>query len=515
MFGQEMPRQPMFGRKRDVVILIVLQVALGLAYLRTVPRIYIDEVWDSSLGYGLAHTGTLKHPFIEGFGGVHIHFVQNRVVLPLVCAAVFKVAGYSIVTSRIGSLLFGVLAVVSLYAVTRRWFGEKQAIWITVATILHPWFFNVSRRARPEIYYIALALTLLWSMVRFFDSRSRRIAFFTGVLAGLSALTHPNGLTLVFSISCAVMLWFRTKSIGRLIQWASAGFVVVILPYIIYVFWAIQDPQVSFAGQMQINMLHRLPLYSEILRWKSFLQWPKGAPLAVIMFVSWVVGWYRSSAADKTLATVIAVFALILHFASVHPTSRYLAATTPFFSALMVRLIWRIMAAGGIIWQNWYKSRFAISASIVVIYLSTCVAAIGLMFYHLRGADFTRVIDRVASVVGPESRVYGDPIFWVGHQRYQYGPYLITYERILLTKAIDMVRKHSFDYAVRTAWLLAPPMGYAEPPRSMPDFRNDCLGDHVCRIFGTKIDEFHDPYYGPIEIYELNWDNNSSSGNKK
>ena len=128
------------------------------------------------------------------------------------------------------------------------------------------------------------------------------------------------------------------------------------------------------------------------------------------------------------------------------------------------------------------------------------------MFYHLRGADFTKVINRVASVVGPGSRVYGDPIFWVGHDQYRYGPYLITYEGILLTEAIEMVRKHGFDYGVRTAWLLAPPMGYAEPPRSMPNFRKYCLGDHICRIFGTKIDEFHDPYYGPIEIYKLNWD---------
>ena len=261
----------MFSWKRDIVILIVLEVALGLAYLRTVPRIHIDEVWDSALGYSLAHTGTLKHPFIEGFGGMHIHFVQNRVILPLVCAAIFKLAGYSILTGRIGSLLFGVLAVVSLYAVMRRWFGEKQAFWIGLATVIHPWFFEVSRRARPEIYYTALALAFLWLMILFFDSGSRRIAFFAGVLAGLLGLTHPTGLILVFPIAWAVILWLSSKPIGRLIQWASVGFVVVILPYIIYVFWATQDPEVSFMGQMQSTMLHRLFLHGEIIRWKSFL----------------------------------------------------------------------------------------------------------------------------------------------------------------------------------------------------------------------------------------------------
>jgi hypothetical protein len=31
----------------------------------------------------------------------------------------------------------------------------------------------------------------------------------------------------------------------------------------------------------------------------------------------------------------------------------------------------------------------------------------------------------------------------------------------------------------------------------------------VCRKFGTKVDEFYDPYYGPIEIYKLHWDDYS------
>jgi hypothetical protein len=496
----------MFGWKRDIALLVLLQLILGLVYLARIPRIYVDEVWDSSLGYNLANTGSLKHPFVEGLGGMDIHYLPPQVFLPLVCAAIFKVAPYSIATSRIGSVLFGALAVVSIYAVMRRWFGEKQAFWAGFATIINPWFFEASRRARPEIYYTALALVFLWLMVVFFDSGSRRSAFFAGASAGLSFLTHPNGLIIAFSIGCALIVWQRGRLLGRLIPWVTMGFTITILPYIIYVFWAIRNPQVSFTEQMQLNMLRTLPLYSEIFRWKRFLQLPKGAPLAIIMFASWIVAWYRSSAADKTLTTIIVMFALILPFATVSSTARYFVAIVPFFSALVVRLIWRVMAGEGLIWQNRYKFRFVISMGIVVIYLSTCITFIGLMFYYLRGADFTKVINRVASVVGPEGRVYGDPIFWVGHDRYQYGPRLITYKNMFSADVIKMVRKHRFDYAVRTAWLVSPPRGIAQPPFSMPDFRDDCFDDWVCRIFGTKIDKFYDPYYGPIEIYKLNWD---------
>ncbi|MDD5063936.1 MAG: glycosyltransferase family 39 protein [Phycisphaerae bacterium] len=424
----------------------------------------------------------------------------------MVCAAIFKVTGYSITASRIGSVLFGTLATVSFYAVMRRWFGEKQGFFIVLAFIIHPWFFEVNRCSRPEIYCTALALVFLWLMVVFFDSGSRRSAFFAGVFAGLSSLSHPNGLILVFAISCVLIVWQRGKLLLHLIPWAIMGLAITVLPYVIYVLRAIQDPQVSFTGQMLINALHKSLVQAEITRWKIFLQLPEGIPLAIIMLVSWIMACYRSTAADKAIAAIVVIFVLILPFATVNYIGRYLFATIPFFSALIVRLIWRLTADRNLLLQNWCKLRYAISTGIAAIYLLTCLTFIGLMFYCLRGADFTRVINRVASVVGSKSSVYGNPIFWLGHDQYKYGPYLITHEDLLLQDAIKMVSKHRFDYAVRTAWFGAPPVGIARPPLAMPGFRDNSIDDWVCRKFGTKIDEFQDPYYGPIEIYKLNWE---------
>ncbi|MHC4345830.1 MAG: ArnT family glycosyltransferase [Planctomycetota bacterium] len=495
----------MLRRKGYIFVLVAVQTVLGLACLNCVPRIYIDEAWDSALGYNLARTGALKHPFIEGFGGIEIHFVQNRIVLPLVCAGIFAITDYSIVASRIGSVIFSIIAIVSLYSLMRHWFGDKQAFFIGLATVINPWFFEISRRARPEIYYTALGLLFLWLLVRFFDSGSRVTAVFAGVVAGLSALTHPNGLILVFSIGCAAIVWLRGRATGRLIGWGSAGFVIIVLPYIVYVLWAIQEPQVSFAKQMQVGALHSLFLKGEVVRWKGYLQWPKGLPLTIVMLFSWIAAWYASTKADKTVATIIVLYAFILPFASVNCTARYLAPITPLFGALIARLVWRIMAREIPILLNRRKLRLATTLSVMAIYLSTCTAAVALLLCCLRRADFSRVIDRVASVVGRESRVYGDPIFWVGHDQYRYGPYLFIYEYIPLAEAIERVRKHDFDYAIRTAWQLAPPSGFADPPGSMPAFREDCLGDHVCGRFGSKVDEFYDPYYGPIEIYRLDW----------
>jgi hypothetical protein len=500
--------------KRNIVVIIVLQTALGLVYLKTAPRVYYDDIVESSYGRSLAYTGTIRDEVSEGYGGMEFHYVQPRIILPLVCAVIFKVAGYSIVTARIGSLIFGVLAIVALYAIMRHWFGEKQAIWIAVTTIIHPWFFEISRRCRSEIYCTALAIAALWCVVHWLDTNSRRAAFLAGALAALAGLAHPTGLILDFAIAAAVFIWLRTKTTWRLVLWAFLGFVTAILPYIIYVLLCIQDPRVSFSGQVVPQLLHKLWLTGEIYRWKNFLQGSKGIPLAGIMLASWLLAWYRSTTGDKVFATIIGLFCLVLPFASVNTAGRYLAVLTPFFSALLVRLVWRIMADHGILLYNRYKLRFVASVGIAAIYVSICVTGISLMFYHLRGADFDRVLDRIVMVVGKEDRVYGEPLLWLGHGRYRYGPYPRDFSVYPWRPTIDMIRKHHFDYAIRSAWTFGSSYGVASPPADMPNFRPDNMIDQVCKQFGTKVAEFRDPYFGPFEIYKLDWDNNSNSGDE-
>lgn len=499
----------MFHWKRDIIILIVLQLALGLIYIKTVPRFYHDEAWEASLGHSLAYEGRLRHGIIEGWGGMHIHFVQNQVVLPWVCAAIYRLAGFGVTTSRIGSVVMSVIAIISFYGVMRRWFGPRQAILMGFATILHPWFFEVSRRVRPEIYYIALALTALWCLLYSLDSGNSRTVFFAGMLAGLSALAHPTGLILSFSIFGAVGIWLNARITRRMILWAVVGFIMTILPYVLYVLWCVQDPRVSFIEQILGGPPQRSILTGEIIRWRHFLQWPRGAPLAVILIVSWLLAWYRSTPGDKILATTIGIFSITLPFATVNTTSRYLVAISPLFCALLVRFVWRSMAARVARPALWMNYRFITGICIAGVYVVMSCAAISIMFYRLHKADLYKLLDRIASVVNRQDRVYGEMIFWMERDRYRYGPFPTEIRDGTWKQDVEMVIKHRFDYAVRTAWLWGSSHGVASPPANMPAFRPSYTLDQVCSQFGTKIDEFRDPYFGPVEIYKLNWDDNS------
>ncbi len=486
--------------KYGLFLLIVLQLGLGLSRLGSIPRVYVDEAWDSAIGYNIATKGKISQPFIKGFGGMGVQFVQNRLVMAFFCAGMFKFVDCTIWTSRFCSQIFAIFAIIGLYAAIHSWFGRKQALIIIFVVIIHPWFFYVSRQARPEIYYTAFATIFFALLIVYFKSGSSVVAFLSGIVAGLAALTHPNGILLIISISLAFVIWMRVRPVTKLVLLSAAGLVITIIPYLIYVLWAVQNPEVSFWDQMQVGMLKKWPIFWELGRWKRFFIRFHLLPLAPVMIISWIAAWYRSSRKDKALATITLTFSLLLALVSVNRDDRYLVAIVPFWSALIVRLIFRIMTNEG---KRRLKTRFATSVTIAAIYILTSLISIGSIFYHLRGADLNKVIDRIASVVEPNDRVYADPIFWFSGKSYTYGPYLISYKGILRRDAIRKVQSYKPDYAIRTAWRICPPLGTKKVSSSMPEFRENWLIDIICKRLGRKIYEFNDPYYGPIEVYKL------------
>lgn len=488
-------------------MLLVLQLALGLVYLKTVPRFFNDEAWEASIGHSLAAEGSLRHGIIEGWGGMHVKFVQNQVVLPFVTAAIYRVAGFGIVTSRLASVLMSLLAVAGVYGAMRRWFGDTQGFWISLATVLHPWFFEISRRVRPEIYFIALAMAAVWCWLH----PARRAAWpaAAGLLAGLAGLAHPTGLVLVFAVGAAMLICRRRPGRGRACAWAAAGFVLAVAPYVLYVLHATADPRVSFFVQMGggKGILTACPaavLAGELKRWGSFFRWPTGAPLAALLLLAWLAAWWRSSRADKTIATAVVLFAAAMPFTTVNLTSRYLIALVPLLAALLVRLVVRLAGAE----PQRRPWRVACGLAAALLYAGMGAGAISLMLWRLRSADLTRPLDRVARVTGREGRVFGEMVFWMGRERYRYGPFPLRYDGKWI-QTVEMVRRHRFDYAVRTAWWFSTSHGVADPPQSMPadrPARADRVIDEVCRRYGTKVAEFRDRDFGPIEVYRLNWD---------
>ncbi len=485
-----------------LLVLVVIQAVVSLTYLDRIPRVFVDEAWDSGLACNLAENGKLANKIITGHGGIDVHFIQNRLVQAFVSAGIFKLFGCTIFTSRFGSVIFSVIAICSLFALMSRWFGIKQAFWVCLATIINPWFFEVSRRARPEIYYTALAVVLLLVIDKYFENGSRKTSLLAGVIAALLSLTHCNGILAAFCIGLSSIICLRNKSLVRLFLWGFIGFAITTLPYFIHLFYSLKDPSVNFYEQMQTSGLRIPIIIKELSRWKHFFDFPKLILPGLVIFISWIYAWFSRSKEDKTLFCIMFLYPFVLPFASVSQTPYYLIFMIPFSTALLVRLIWCILF--GLNFRCKLRTiKIVACYAIIAAYAIPCMWSVSMWFYCLKDADFNNVVNEIALVVKPEDYIWADPIFWFGSDKYKYAPYLITYDKIPLREYCNYVKRLNCLYAIRTSWYTFPPLDKTNVLSQMPEFRKDVAVDWVCKRLGTKIHEFYDPYYGYIEIYKL------------
>lgn len=525
-----------------LALLLTIQLAIGLPWLSSIPRVYNDEAWEASIGRSIADEGRLRHGIIEGWGGMHVRFVQNQLVQPFALAAVFRVCGCSIWTSRFTSLLASLAAVAALYLVARRLLSttasdpadpqqsavggddrtgaaradsvvapagtsraslwRNPAFWAVLLAMVHPWFIEISRRARPEIFYIALAYAALAVALH------RPNSWWIGGLAALAALSHPTGAVLAAALLGAALLLRAWPASGRDIARCAAAAAVPLSAYAIYVAWAVRDPQVSLWQQMTGHRPAGFGdagfsglLAGEARRWISFVQWPRGLGIAVVFLIAWIRAIKRGDRLVRSAAVAVVLFAAALPFTTVNTTSRYLVALVPLLAVLIVR--WVGAPTDSIV-------RRGLRITALIVYVGTCAGGIQLLWSRLHDADANRVFDQVAAIIARDrggdraaardARVFGRMLLWFGGDRYRYGPFPIDHHWVVQR---DAVRLHGFDYAVRSAWDFNSSEGVRRPPASMPAFRNGDDIDPICRDFGRRIGEFHDEHFGPFEIYAL------------
>jgi hypothetical protein len=301
-------------------------------------------------------------------------------------------------------------------------------------------------------------------------------------------------------------LWKEKPYLLKFAIWVLAGFVLTILPYAIYIFYASRNSNVSFLEQIHIAPSYTSVMGREILRWRSFLQLPFGIPVALIMFAGWLTAWWKATAEDKFIATITAVYPLSLIFCGTNALPDYLVAIIPCISILVVRFIYRLHEVD--FFKGSRRIHYLVRLVVILIYITSSLPPTLFILYQQHNDDFNKVIDEIANVVGPKARVYGDPVFWVGHDRYIYGPYPINGYVITIKEGLQWVYLQSFDYVIRTTWDNSrPSQGFKRIPNKMPNFRIELLGDNICKLFGTKVYEFYNEYYGPVEIYKLDWSN--------
>ena len=114
-----------------LLALVALYLLTTLPSLGNDPLVGGDEGWIITASARLADDGTFGSDLFNGFFGSEDHYYFNLPLHHLVLAAWFKVAGVSMASARLLSVVYGLAALVLTYALGRRiggrWVGLGAA----------------------------------------------------------------------------------------------------------------------------------------------------------------------------------------------------------------------------------------------------------------------------------------------------------------------------------------------------------------------------------------------------
>lgn len=175
--------------------------------------------------------------------------------------------GNTILALRMAPALFGVLAVVMVYLLTKEWFGRRTALVAAFLMAVNPWVVIISRdgfRASLVPFFIATVLYLATLAYR----RGKTIWFvLAGVAFGLGFYTYTAyaALALVLvAVLLIALIWRRTWTQKHFKQlgFAAISLAVVLLPLVVTIVRHPNDSSARAGGTSFLNseLNHGKPL---------------------------------------------------------------------------------------------------------------------------------------------------------------------------------------------------------------------------------------------------------------
>jgi len=382
---------PFFG-------LLILFVVLATATTRT-RLVAPNEGWFADPAWHLATKGFFGTTILDSSGtwleGIDRHTYWIMPLHPLALAAVYRVFGFSLLTTRALSVAWGLVALSALFFLIRSHTSQGLALVATlfVATDFH--FLVAASVGRMDMMCAALGFSGIAAYVLLRERSFPAAILLSHTLAAAACLTHPCG---ILSVSALVLLAIRLDR-SRL-SWRLAAFAC--LPYAAslagYGAYALQDWP-SFVRQLSGNvsglageasgstrfsgLAHPwVALRAEILdRYMSTFvggSWTDAyRPQLLILMLYWggvIVAVLDSKIRRQKLARLllplVALFWVILWLFEGLKLRPYMVHTLPLFAALGALWIW-----------NWTEGRTVLRIAVVAFILCIQARGIGYGFW--------------------------------------------------------------------------------------------------------------------------------------
>lgn len=231
-----------FKKNYSVIITVFLFLALELPFLESSRPIMTDEAWYSNPAYNLVATGTISNTSI-GYGG------SGLVIYSFYIALYIFIFGVSLFTSRLSSLVLGVIAIFLFRKMLKVLeISEFDRLITLLFFIFANLYLSIFKLARPEALAVVFSLCLL--LVTYYyiiSSYSFKYLLLFILFSFLSINSHPNS-SIIISVSFLVILFYLVKEKQYKKVFQLIPVVLGIFASVFFLVWAI-----AFCNSVNIN----------------------------------------------------------------------------------------------------------------------------------------------------------------------------------------------------------------------------------------------------------------------
>lgn len=401
------------------VIVIATYVVVGLFTLARVPIVGLDEPMYTQPAWSLATRGSFGMSMFPGLHGLDRDNVVFGRIYEGAVAVSFKLLGLGPWQARLPSFMAGLAVLGLTYLLGRRLWDARAGAYAAIALAVSPVFLMQTHFARPELLLLAFFLAALYVAVRSDGEPGVRGHLAAGIIAGLAADIHLNGLLmpLVLLVFVAIRTsprWIMLRRgagilVGTLLGWIWWGLVHVLPnPALFLDQWSIA-PSGGLPIQFLVNDL-RTVLIAEPLRFlQATLQW---WPLAWLMPIGAIVGaviLVHHHRDRNVLGVLGAIAGMILLMAL------FVAHKAPTYAVL----VWPL---GALLLGRWLAVSVprAVALGIVAAGSLASILALSAVAASSWQSDYDRFVGRLRSSIPAGATVQGDPVYWYGLADYPY-----------------------------------------------------------------------------------------------
>lgn len=316
----------------------------------------VDDGWIGEHAYWMAKLGYVKSELMHGITQQHVRHIIHHKLFTLNGAAFISLFGFSLYTLKFVSLCWAVVFFLIFFKYTERK-SDKETAWIAMLVLLlNAFIFQYSFVYRPEIMVMTLGFISFICVEKYLDEKKFVLLVPAGLMAGLAAAGHLNGL--IYIGAGSLLLFWKKKPKAALWMglFSAIGFSVYFYDFTrtynldYWIYQVKEAPSFIKSHVMPSSFDYFFKILREHLR---FFHSPKEIILSLTLLFA-IITNFRHLKNKTVYLHYLILLILLLSIITAHSTSKYLLLYMPVITLVIMDAVKRLFNSN---WQQHYSKR--------------------------------------------------------------------------------------------------------------------------------------------------------------